>query len=761
MSGSPFVGREDELEKLTNAVSDDDTASLIPVVGATGIGKSTLLSRFVGQCRDQEYRVLRYELNEPASVEQFLTRLLDHWQDVHPSVVSSGSSSAVKNLIGSIGRSLSNTPGTGTSLVGGAMNAFAGEDNEAEVPDITSKLLELAVKTRDKSPANRFILVIDQFDEARINQDVYEKIATLLREIAKDAPTGVVCCVGARQRFYDSLDANVKGVDLQPLDVEDIREYLGALGLETSAAQHVHDATSGSPYFVERIGQIAIETGGVNAVLADLSEVEAERRRMLEERFLDILDGFSKRLLRETCFLPELRPRPVSYILEADIAEVEQALRDLERRSILTKLGYSKGNPVYRLHGLHREFLRERLTDEDRASQHARAAGYFTIELANTGTGDLTELLTEEGVQRQREHMTAGVMFEYHLQQFPRRMDASERVRWAFESVPEQEPSPRDAALSYFKGYRNYSIAAETLGITPAVDAKSIKTALSDRSTETRSDDAQLEVIIRGLRADDTLNDDQTEVFLKIVEGGFEARLVTDADADSEEVLERLEKKREQLTTEKFPDAPEMCKMGRVAIDLLREVVTEEDELNKAWTTIEQEYDVTNDDLQVLWDAIGETASCLLNWSLLEAELEKNDGNLSTSPQLEGDTSIEEEGMERSLLKNLSSPLFLGYRALQTPNDDDLQLLSETWSELETRFENDEIYFLAAFCRDARETFVEPISAEATKTRVGLQLMNAIRLQEWEFTNYEPVDTIGTIMQAVNGVVEEDPERER
>lgn len=107
MNDSPFVGREDELETLTDAVAGDASASLIPIVGPTGIGKTTLLSEFASRCHDRDYRVLHYELKEPASVEQFLSRLLDHWQDVHPSVVPSSRRTTLGDLTGSLGRSLS------------------------------------------------------------------------------------------------------------------------------------------------------------------------------------------------------------------------------------------------------------------------------------------------------------------------------------------------------------------------------------------------------------------------------------------------------------------------------------------------------------------------------------------------------------------------------------------------------------------------------------------------------------------------------
>jgi len=36
MNDSPFVGRESELETLTNTVTGEDPESLIPVVGTTG-----------------------------------------------------------------------------------------------------------------------------------------------------------------------------------------------------------------------------------------------------------------------------------------------------------------------------------------------------------------------------------------------------------------------------------------------------------------------------------------------------------------------------------------------------------------------------------------------------------------------------------------------------------------------------------------------------------------------------------------------------
>jgi Archaeal ATPase. len=555
MNDSPFVGRESELETLTNTVTGEDPESLIPVVGTTGIGKSTLLTEFVDRCRDRDHRVLHYNLKEPTSVEQFLSRLLDHWQDVHPSVVSGSRQSMLRKLVGSVGNSLTQTSEPGTSVIGGILNAFVRGDNNAEVTDVTSELLELATKTREKSSTDRFVLVIDQFDEARIDQGVYDEIATLLREIAIDAPQGIVCCIGTRERFYQISNSDVSELELQPFDVEDVRTYLDALELDSTYADRVHDAASGSPYFVERIGQIAADVGSVSTVLDDLSEVETERLRMLEERFLDTLDEFSRRLLRETCFLPELQSQTVATALDADLTTVEDTLHSLERRSILTQLGYSKGNPVYRLHDLHRDFLRERLSDDDRASQHAQAAGYYAIKLAQTRDGSLQELITEEGIQRRREHMTAGIMFEYHLQKFPSQMDAEERVERIFNSVPDQEPTPKEAALAYFKDYREYSVAAETLGVTPSVDAESILTALDNDPYPTRGSEERLKAVIRGLQARDTLNDDQTEVVVLVATAAAYVGQVdiTGSDTDREEIVEMLNDRRERLNSEKLP----------------------------------------------------------------------------------------------------------------------------------------------------------------------------------------------------------------
>lgn len=645
-------------------------------------------------------------------------------------------------------------------MLGAVLNAFPGESDDDEVLDVTSEILKLARDTRDMSPENQFDLVIDQFDETRIEQAVYDEIARLLREIATDAPEGVVCCVGTRERFYDVTDSDVEDLELQPFDVNDVRTYLDALGLDTATADRVHDAGSGSPYFVERIGQIAAETGNVASILADLSEVEAERRRMLEERFLATLDDFPQHLLRETCFLPELRPQPVAHILNTDIADVESTLRDLERRSILTRLGYSKGNPVYRLHGLQRDFLRERLSDEARAKQHASAAGFYAIELANSKPDNPKQLLTKEGIERHREYITSGVIFEYHLQQFPHQINAEDRVEQIFETVPNQEPSPREAALGYLADYRDYSIGAETLGLTPGVDVERILAALDDGPGTTRGMGATPGAIIRGLQAEDTLNDDQTEVLILVANTAAYVAQVNDSDADKEEVVEQFTLRRERLTTEEFPNAPELCKFGRVTIDFLKDTIAEESEAD-VWATLEYEYDVTHDDFQVLSDTVIDTGRCLLDWSVVDEMIEERDGEtINAGLHLEGDASIEEEGIERSLLKNLSSPLFLVYRALQSPTAEQLDELSYRWSELEAHFEDNEIPFLAAFCRDIRETFVEPITGGAAKTRVGLELMNAIDIEEADVVDHEPVVTLVTVMKAANGVAAHDPERE-
>ncbi|ELZ06807.1 transcriptional activator [Natrialba aegyptia DSM 13077] len=661
----------------------------------------------------------------------------------------------MKNL----GHSLSQSSGVKSSLFGGILTAFAGKNNEDKETDITSTLLEFAVETRNKSPEDQFVLVIDQFDESRIDKEVHSKIAALLREIATDAPRGVVCCVGTRERFYEFSNSNVSEIELHPFEIEDVQAYLDALDLETGAAEQVHEAALGSPYFIERIGQIAAETGSVNSVLANLSEVEKERRRMLEERFLDTLDNFSQRLLRETCFLPELRPQPVAHILGEDVTDVEETLRDLERRSILTRLGYSKGNPVYRLHGLNRDFLRERLSAENRARQHAQAAGYFAIELASTGTGNQKELLTKRGVERQREYMTAGVMFEYHLQQFPSHFDAKERVNRIFELVPDQEPSPRKAAFDYFRGLREYSIAAESLGVTPAVDAESIQAALNDDFINIENRRAGLESVARGLQADDTLNNDQTEVALLIAEGAVYLKLANDGTHSQEEILEQLNARRNRLTTEEFPDASELCRISRVVFDLFGAMISE-GELDNAWATIEHEYEITQDDYEVLISAAMDTVDCLFDLSVVSEIMEKNGDNPATaSSKLKDTASIEEDGIEKSLQKNFSSPLFSAYRALQVPTTEELQELSKRWSELEARFDKGELQFLAALCRDIQQTILNSIPENATKPEVGIILMNSIDFEALETPDHEPVATIIKVLGAFKGISAHDPKR--
>lgn len=757
MNDSPFVGRESELETLIDTVTGNDTESLIPVVGTTGIGKSTLLTEFVGRCRDRDHRVLHYNLKEPASVEQFLSRLLDHWQDVHPSVVSSGRQSTLQKLVGSVGSSLSKTSEPGTSIVGGILNAFVGGSNNGGVRDITSELLELATKTRDISPNNQFVLIIDQLDKTRIDSAVYDEITTILREISTDAPQGVVCCIGTRERFYDIIDPDVPELKLQPFDVEDVETYLEALGLDSTSADRVHDAASGSPYFVERIGQIAVDEGSVATVLDDLSEVETKRRRMLEERFLNTLNDFPRQLLRETCFLPELQPNPVAHALDADLSDVEDTLYGLECQSILTHLGYNQGNPVYRLHGLHRDFLRERLSDEDRAKQHALAAGYYAIELANTGVGGAGELITDEGIERRREYMTAGIMFEYHLQKFPSQMDAEERVDRIFESVPSQDQSAKKAALGYFVDYREFSIAADKLGVTPAVKAESIKTALNDwyQLPEQKEDPSQAATY--ELQTNNILNDNQIEVLSIIINTTAYATQVG-IDNPSQEFIEELAMRRGQLNSEVFPNAPELCKLGRIAIDFIQETVSGEPESDVVWTTVEEAYGIPRDEFRILTEALITTIGCFSDWSAFNEMMREQDGSVVTAePHLEDNASIEDDGIEGSLRENFSSPIFLLYRTLKSPGTEELKNLDYIWSGLEIHFEDNGIPILAALCRDIRVSIVDPVTSGSTP--IGMELMNGINLNQLDVINHEPATTLAAVMEAAKGFKLKDIQR--
>jgi hypothetical protein len=760
MGESLFVGRESELNTIDTTASTDNSESLVAVRGPSGIGKTRLLREFVQQNREEESRVLKYDLKEPASAEQFFSRLLDHWKDIHPSAVSAARSDGIAGWAESIGSSLEGSSSTAFSLIGSTLEEAAGSQETADRSDITSDILELAVETRDHSSTGRFVIVIDQLDKNRIDESVYESLISILREIATDAPEGISCCVGTRERFYEMSNSDIRDVELDAIDIEDVQMYLDGRDLDSTEAKSVHEAAGGTPYFVERIGRIAEREGGLESVLGDLSNVQEERRRMLEERFLDTLDDSSLRLLNKTCFLPELRAQPVAHVLGEEPETVRRTLQRLEEQSVVTRLGYSRGNPVYRLHGLQRDFLRNRLTGQGRIIQHACAAAYYAQELDRIPTGDMKALLTKEGTERHRKFLTAGVMFEYHVQQLPRHLNAEDRMEHVFNRVSGETQSVKQSVRTYFTSYREYSATPEMLGVTPAVDPDKISNAVDNEPETTSRSGVPTASVVRGLRAEGKINDDQTEVLIALGQAMKRFADVENTNRDVQPPPGGFRSMRSQLTDDQFPNAPELCRLGRVLFVVFDELSQPESGFEGAWPVLEEEYGITQDTYSALSKAVLITASILFDSEIMDVldTASGGEGSMATL-DIEEDRSVEEEGVERSVLNCLVSPLLIGPQVFSSPTPEDLDRLYELWSEQEAKFEERDQPLVAAVCRDMQAIVIDPISPDDPSTALAQKVSDELESSDPATLDQEPVATLETVFRSFRGVAAKDPQR--
>lgn len=750
MKSLPFTGRQSELSVLEQGVTNDNEEVLYPVVGPTGIGKSTLLNRFAGDCRNNDIPVVNYSIREPASFDQFLSRLIEQWQETHPGVSSSDVTGVISNLMGNTGRALTAVPGTGLAGRGaGAVLQTVGDlfSEQDESTDPVTEIGELAQQTCELYDSEWFILIIDQFDESRINREVYDKSARFLRDLTTASDTSdLICYVGAQERFYNPTQNTVQEVELHPFDIAAVETYLEQTGFTIDRADEVREAASGNPYFVERIIQIADDRGSISAALNDLSPVEEERYEVLERRFFETLSVEKQQLLKKTCALPELRAEPVAYVTGQDLTKVEAELRELQQQAVVSRIGYDHGQPVYRVHELQLDYLRERTSRQEWINQHHQIAAYYAEQAAESKLESSSELFTEDSEQRLRKFMTAGILFEYHIQKLPRDTPVETHVEAILNEVENINPDrAREALYTYFQQHQPLSLDVEDLGISRQIATDEITEALDTTSSKTRP--VKMVHLYQQVKDDERLTDDESELIVLLIDT---LRQTVDSTKPNSEVdkgdVRLIEQRITNIEEGDYGEAIKLQPVILVGLRLWYSLLTRDTESTpdiSVWEFIEVEYGLTQDDWRVLREAALVTMGALLDLNQLEQRVEQygETGKHVDEQRAESDT-IEQYGLQGGLFRSVSSPVLDGIQSIGNPSPEEIQELTEEWTRLENEFAEDDHRALATLCRDIRQVLLESLTGTEEGFQVGFRLMSAFDRDNVEVTNIEPAESI-------------------
>ncbi|MFO0596169.1 MAG: protein kinase [Myxococcaceae bacterium] len=400
---SSFVGRGKELEQLQAALQAARSGSprVVRILGASGIGKSALVRRFVegldgvvlqGRCYERE----TVPFKALDSVVDALARHLSELPDAKVDAVLPRDASAVARMFPVLGR---------VTAFRQAPVREVKEPSELRRRAVLG-LRELFGRMSDRAP---LVLVIDDAQWGDVDSTLV--LDELLRP--PDAPALLLVIVAR------AASNPLEGLRLTPVDLS--LEGLSPAEVEKLLATQVSDAA--------RREAIAREAGG-NPFLAEVLASSSGEVK-LEDVVLQRIDGLSKSA-RALLEVVAIASGPVEERVAAKVAGVEAS--DVDTLPMLKSANLVRGVHGDRLEAWHdriREAVVSRLSAERARELHARLADAMTgsadfeliaWHLASAGLVEQAAQATIEAARaavRQLAFERAAVLFERSLQLLP------------------------------------------------------------------------------------------------------------------------------------------------------------------------------------------------------------------------------------------------------------------------------------------------------------------------------------------------------
>lgn len=336
-----FYGRTEELRQLSEFLASD-TARMMVVCGIPGIGKTTLLAKFVQDAREQR-NVFWYRVHEWVNLKILLTPLAEFLSQL-----------GKKGLE----RYLSRT----------------------EMPQVGETLAILEGDLRGVP----VVIIVDDVQKA--DPSVQEFLGALVNMLEHLPQVSVLCTSREIPSFY-TRSAVFKGVVaemmLEGLDRESSFRLLRRRELAESGLNDIYLATKGHPLFLELID-------------SPRSALGKNIRMFIEQEVYTKLDLTEKRILEIASIFRYPVLIDAFFTMEEEIAKEMGGAKELEYKdylvdydtmdSLLAKsLMHESVGRMIGMHDLLREFFYSRLTPRQRLSYHRAASRYYLQDTSAPG----------------------------------------------------------------------------------------------------------------------------------------------------------------------------------------------------------------------------------------------------------------------------------------------------------------------------------------------------------------------------------------
>lgn len=336
-----FYGRAEELRQLSEFLASD-TARMMVVCGIPGIGKTTLLAKFVQDAREKR-NVFWYRVHEWVNLKILLTPLAEFLSQL-----------GKKGLE----RYLSRT----------------------ELPQVGETLAILETDLRDV-PA---VIIVDDVQKA--DPTVQEFLGAVVNMLEALPQVNFICTSREIPSFYTRsavFKGTVAEMMLEGLDKESSFRLLRRRELAEGGLMDIYLATKGHPLFLELIDNPRSALG--KNVRMFIEQEVYTKLDLTEKRILEIASIFRYPVLIDAFFT-----------MEEEIAKEAGGPKEMEYKdylvdydtmdSLLAKsLVHESVGRMIGMHDLLRDFFYSRLTPRQRVSYHRAASRYYLQDTSAPG----------------------------------------------------------------------------------------------------------------------------------------------------------------------------------------------------------------------------------------------------------------------------------------------------------------------------------------------------------------------------------------
>lgn len=329
-----FYGRSEEMKLLSQFINSK-TAKVMVVVGIPGMGKTTLIAKFVQDIRD-ERNLFWYRVHEWVTLKLLLAPLAE--------------------FLSQLGRK--------------GLESYLSRNDVPQVGEVTV-LLETELK--DLSA----VIVLDDVQKADPSVDAF---LSAIVAVLENLPQVYVICTSREIPSFYSRTAVFKGsvveLMLDGLDKESSFRLLRSRDISEKGLMDIYLATKGHPLFLELVDNPRSALG--KNVRMFIEQEVLSKLDFTERRILEVASIFRYPVLIEAFFTME---EEISKQLDGTSKELSynDYLVDYDTMdSLLSKsLMHESVGRMVGMHDLLRDFFYSRLTPRQRVSYHSAACRYY------------------------------------------------------------------------------------------------------------------------------------------------------------------------------------------------------------------------------------------------------------------------------------------------------------------------------------------------------------------------------------------------